>query len=173
MPEITLVRQHDVQVTEEEKAVARKVMFGIVDGLGEKGQKQWRRFWSSVLRLGPGEMMEVSTRQERVGPYHRRHMLLESRVFEAQEAFDNFNQFRNWLKVGAGHCDWYPSPRGGMFAVPNSIAYSNLEQGAMEEFHSNAVTFLRTPQAWRVLWPHAKHEAAFDRVEMILGAMGE
>lgn len=35
MPEITLVRQDPVQVTEADKAVARRVIFGIVDGLGE------------------------------------------------------------------------------------------------------------------------------------------
>ena len=31
MPEITLVRQDPVQVTEADKAVARRVIFGIVD----------------------------------------------------------------------------------------------------------------------------------------------
>ena len=77
MPEIILVRQHDLQVTEEEKAAARKVMFGLVDGLGEKGQKQWRRLWNSLLRLEPGEMVKVKTQQERIGVFHRKHMLLE------------------------------------------------------------------------------------------------
>lgn len=173
MPEIMLVRQPDVEITEAEKEAARKVMFGLVDGLGERGRKQWRRLWNNLMRLEPGEMVEVTTKQERVGPYHRRHMLLETRVFEAQERFELFEPFRDWLKIGAGHCEWFPGPRGGIFPVPNSIAYRNLEQGAMEVFHNNAVAFLRTEHAGRTLWPHATPAQRIDYIEIVLRGMGE
>lgn len=174
MPEIILVRQHDLQVTEEEKAAARKVMFGLVDGLGEKGQKQWRRFWNGLLRLEPGEMVKVKTQQERIGVFHRKHMLLESRVFEAQERFENFDKgFRDWLKVGAGHCDWHPGPRGGVFPVPKSISYEEMEQGEFEEFHNQAVAFLRTDHALKTLWKHLDVKGRIDMIESILGRLGE
>lgn len=173
MPEIVLVRQPDLEITEAEKEAARKVMFGLVDGLGERGRKQWRRLWNNLMRLEPGEMVEVTTKQERVGPYHRKHMLMESRVFEAQERFDLFEPFRDWLKVGAGHCDWYPGPRGGIFPVPKSIAYSRLEQGAMEVFHDNAVAFLRTEHACRTLWPAASVTQRIELIEGILGGLNE
>lgn len=173
MPEIMLVRQPDLEITEAEKEAARKVMFGLVDGLGERGRKQWRRLWNNLMRLEPGEMVEVTTKQERVGPYHRKHMLMESRVFEAQERFELFEAFRDWLKVGAGHCDWYPGPRGGIFPVPKSIAYSRLEQGAMEVFHDNAVAFLRTEHACRTLWPAASVTQRIELIEGILGGLRE
>lgn len=174
MPEITLVRQHDIEITEAEREAARKVMFGFVDGLGERGQKQWRRLWSNLLRLEPGEMVEVRTNQPRIGVYHRKHMLLESRVFEAQERFDNFEKgFRDWLKVGAGHCDWYPGPKGGVFPVPKSISYHDMEQGAFEEFHHNAVAFLRTDYALKTLWKHLDTKGRIDMIESILGRLGE
>lgn len=173
MPEILLVRQPDLALTEDEKAAARKVMFGIVDGLGERGQKQWRRLWSNLMRLEPGEIVEVTTKQQRLGRFHRKHMLLESRVFEGQERFDNFEAFRCWLKIGAGHCDWYPGPRAGLIAVPKTIKYSAMEQGEMEVFHDNAVAFLRTGEAGKTLWPHASVTQRIDLIEGILGGLRE
>ena len=164
MAEITLVRQEPVQITDEEKATARKVIFGIVDGLGERGKKQWRRLWSSIMRLEPGEMVELSTLQPRIGWYHRKHMAIEQAVFESQERFEEFESFRTWLKVGAGHVEWFPGPKGGVIPVPKSISYSKLEQADMEQFHGAAVDFLRTEHAGKTLW---KHLSPVDRITMI------
>lgn len=173
MADIILVRQHDVEVSEEDKAIARRVMFGIVDGLGERGKKQWRRLWNGLLRLEPGEMVEIKTHQQRIGWYHRKHMALETRLFESQERFDNFKGFRDWLKVGAGFCDWYPGPKGGVFPVPKSIAYDKLEQAAMEQFHADAVEFLRSDHAGKTLWKHLSQTQRIEMVESILGSFHE
>lgn len=173
MAEITLVRQHDVVLSEEEKAVARRVMFGIVDGLGERGQKQWRRLWHRLLKLEPGEMVDIKTHQERLGWYHRKHMAMESKVFEAQERFEHFEAFRAWMKVGAGFVDWYPGPKGGVIPVPKSISYSKLEQGDMEKFHADVVAFLRTPHACKTMWPHVPAHLAGATLESVLERFGE
>ncbi|WP_019573333.1 DUF1367 family protein [Curvibacter lanceolatus] len=173
MADITLVRQHGVELTEADKEAARRVMFGFVDGLGEKGRRQWRGFWSRLLRLEPGEMVEVKTHQSRLGWYHRKHMALEQAVFEAQEKFEDFEAFRTWLKVGSGFVDWHPGPKGGVIPVPKSISYSNLEQGEMEEFHLAAVQFLRHECAGRTLWKHLKPVQRIEMIESILGEFRE
>jgi hypothetical protein len=173
MADIILVRQQDVAVSDEDKAVARRVIFGIVDGLGERGRKQWRRLWNGLLRLEPGEMVEIKTHQQRLGWYHRKHMALESRLFEAQERFDNFEGFRDWLKVGAGFCDWYPGPKGGVFPVPRSTSYAKLEQAEMEQFHADAVAFLRSDHAGRTLWKHLDQTGRIAMIEGVLTAFGE
>jgi hypothetical protein len=173
MAEILLVRQHDLHLTDDEKAAARKVIFGAVDGLGERGRKQWRRLWNGLLRLEPGEMVEIKTHQQRLGWYHRKHMALETRVFEAQERFENFEGFRDWLKVGAGFCDWYPGPKGGVFPVPKTIQYSKVEQGEFEQFHADAVEFLRSDHAGKTLWKHLSTPARIDMIEGILWGFGE
>lgn len=164
MPDITLVRQDAEAIPEQDAAVARRVIFGIVDGLGERGRRQWRRLWRRIMALEPGEMIEVSTLQQRLSWYHRKHMALEQALFESQDRFENFKGFRDWLKVGAGHCDWYPGPKGGVFPVPKTISYSELEQGAMEKFHGDTVEFLRTEHAGKTLW---KHLSGCDRITMI------
>jgi hypothetical protein len=164
MAEITIVRQDPVQITDAEKATVLKVIFGIVDGLGERGKKQWRRLWSSIMRLEPGEMVDIKTNQQRLGWYHRKHMAMEHVVFESQERFEEFESFRTWLKVGAGLVEWFPGPKGGVIPVPKSISYAKLEQGAMEQFHNDAVNFLRSEHAGKTLW---RHLSPVDRITMI------
>lgn len=172
MTEITLVRQDPTEIPESDKEIARRVVFGIVDGLGEVGRKKWRRFFNGLMRMQPGEMVDIKTHKERSGPFHRRHMAMESQVFEAQERFESFEQFRNWLKVGAGHCDWIAGPKGGVIPVPRSTSYAKLEDDEMREFHDNAVQFLRTEHACKALWPKlpaAQRLAAIDAVLMGFG----
>lgn len=173
MSEITLVRQDPIEITEADKLAARRVFFGIVDGLGEQGRKSWRRLVNGLMRLEPGEMVTIQTNKERMGWYHRKHMALEQSVFESQERFENFKGFRDWLKVGAGHCDWYPGPKGGVFPVPKTISYAKLEQGDMEVFHEEAVKFLRTEHAGRTLWKHLQPMARVQMIETILAGFHE
>lgn len=173
MAEITLVRQDPVQITESDKEAARRVIFGIVDGLGERGKKQWRRLWSNIMRLEPGEMVEVTTLQPRLGWYHRKHFALEQAVFEMQERFEEFESFRTWLKVGAGHVDWFPGPKGGVIPVPRSVSYAKLEQAEMEVFHAAAVEFLRTEHAGKTLWKHLSATNRIQMIETILAGFGE
>lgn len=174
MPEIVIVRQEDMQVTEADKDATRRVIFGTVDGLGEINRKRWRRFWSTLMRMEPGEMATIRTHKARSGPFHRRHMAMEQAVFEAQERFTDFERgFRDWLKVGAGHCTWFPGPRGAVFPVPKSISYAEMEEGEMRDFHESAVAFLRTEHAGKTLWPHLKPLQRTEMIETILGGFGE
>jgi hypothetical protein len=164
VPEITLVRQDAAPIDPKDAEAARRVIFGIVDGLGDRGRKQWRRLWNGLLRLEPGEMVGITTVQPRLGWYHRKHMALEQSVFEAQDLFDDFESFRTWLKVGAALVDWYPGPNGGLIPVPRSISYAKMEQGAMEQFHNDSVAFLRTEHAGQTLW---RHLSPIDRITMV------
>lgn len=173
MAEILLVKQDPVDVSEEDRAAARRVIFGAVDGLGERGKKQWRRLWNRIFKLQPGEAMEIVTRQERLGWYHRKHMALEQRVFEAQEVFEHFRTFRAWLKIGAGHVEFVPGSDGQLQAVPLSISYADMEQAQMEEFHDAAVAFLRSSRGASQLWPHLAVAAAGDMIDSIMSEFNE
>lgn len=172
MSEITLVR-NDTTITEADKDAARRFIFGLIDGLGERGRRQWRRFWSGLVRMTPGEIATIQTHRERLGWFHRKHMKLESRLFEEQERFENFKQFRNWLKVGAGHVDWYPGPKGGVVPIPRSISYAELEQSDMEEVHAAMVAFVRTPHAQKTMWPHQPDSQRAEAIEQLLAEFGE
>jgi hypothetical protein len=174
MTEIVLVRQDAVPIADADRDAARRVLFGAIDGLSPQHQKSWRRLWSWFLhKAQPGEMVEIKTHRERLGWYHRKHMAMEQAVFESQERFDNFDQFRNWLKVGAGHVEWFPGPKGGVIPVPRSISYAKLEQDEMEKVHAAIVAFLRTPHAIKTLWPSLPDSQRDLAVEAVLTSFDE
>lgn len=166
MSEIVLVRQQGAQIPEADAEAVRRVLFGTVDGLGEKGKKQWRRFWNTVMRMEPGETIEVITHKERSGPYHRRHFAIEQAVFDAQERFTDFDQYIYWIKVGAGWVTWAAGPKGGVVPIPKSISYAAAEQGEFAEFHEKVINFLRGEHAAAYLWPHlgAKADEMMDSI---------
>lgn len=167
MSTITLVKQQATEIPEEDRAAARRVLFGMVDGLGEGGRKQWRRFVNGLMSLEPGEMVSIKTHKARSGPFHRRHMAIETAVFEAQEKFESFEQFRNWLKVGSGFCDWIAGPKGAVIPVPRSIAFDKLEDGEMRQVHDDMVKFLRSGHAGKTLWKHLQPVARMEMIEAV------
>lgn len=173
MAEILLVRQNDHIVSDSDKEAARRVLFGHIDGLGEKGKKQWRRLLNSLFKLEAGEMVEIKTYQERMGWYHKKHMALEQALFESQERFEEFASMRTWLKVGAGFVDWFPGAKGRVIPVPKSISYAKLEQGEMEQVHNDMIVFLRTAHAQKTLWKHLSENDRSEFMEVILGGFSE
>lgn len=169
MTDIVLVKQDRKPISDADREAARRVLFGAIDGLSEQHKKSWRRIWNWFLnKAEPGEMLEVRTHRERLGWYHRKHMALEQAVFTSQERFPEFRMFRDWLKVGAGHVDWVPGPKGGVIPIPKSISYAELEQDEMEAFHAAAVAFLRSEHAQKVLWPAVKDPLQRDNVMNLL-----
>lgn len=172
MAEITLVKQTSGEIPEADRDAARRVLFGVVDGLGEQHRRAWRRMWNWFLRAEPGEMLEIRTHRDRLGWYHRKHMAMEQRIFEAQERFQSFDAFRAWLKVGSGYVEWYPGPRGGVIPVPKSMSYATLEQDDMEKLHSDMLDFLRTEHACRTLWPSLPAAQRTEAIEEVLSQFG-
>ena len=101
------------------------------------------------------------------------NMAFITAVFEAQEKFEHFEQFRNWTKVGAGFCDWLPGGRGGVIPVPRSIAFHKLEDFEMRAVHDDIVAFLRSPHAGKCLWKHLSLVDRMEMIETILRGWGE
>jgi hypothetical protein len=174
MTEIVLVKQQAAPISDADREAARRVLFGAVDGLGEQHKRAWRRLMNWLFnKAEPGEMVEIVTHRERIGWYHRKHMALEQRVFEAQERFQDFGQFRVWLKTGAGFVDWLPGPKGGVIPVARSISYAKLEQDEMEKVHASIVDFLRTEHAQRALWPNSNPLQRDEAMRGLLEEFGE
>lgn len=173
MSEITLVKRTDLNLDDAQRATLRLALFEMIDGLGETDQKSWRRFWNWITRAGAGEIFSIETWAPRHGGFHKRHMVLESTVFRAQERIKTFEQFRIWLKIGAGFVDWMAGPKGGVVPVPRSISYRKCEEQTMRQFHEDAIAFLRSEHACRYLWPALSPEAADQAIETILQEFGE
>lgn len=171
MAEITLVKHADVPLTDIQRGALRAYLFEQIGGLGEQDQRRWNWLWNHVKRMGEGETFQFKTIFRRHGPFHRYHMLLESRVFDAQERIKDFEQFRLWLKLGAGYVDWMAGPKGGVVPVPKSISYEQCEESEMREFHGSAVEFLRSAHACKYLWPALSPIAAGQAMDTVLATL--
>jgi hypothetical protein len=169
MSEVMLVKQASLEgFTEAEKAAVRKFLFETVDGHGKQGKALWRRLWGRVNKAEIGEMFRLIFNQPRSGKFHRFHMALEQRVFDHQERFAQFEPFRQWLKIGAGWCDWLPGPKGGIVPIPKSTSYAECDEDQMREVHDAMVVFLRTAHAQKALWPHLKETQRSEMLETLL-----
>ena len=151
---------------------ARELLFGALDGFNRDDKKAWRSFWKRLIGMEPGEMALIEARMPRSGPFHRRHMAIEQAVFDAQERFQSFEQFRYWLKVGAGWVTWAAGPKGGVVPIPNSISYANADQEEFKRYHEAVIDFLRGDHASVFLWRHLGAGAA-DMMESILEGFDE
>lgn len=135
-------------------------LFGAFDGFTRDDRRAWHSFWKRVRNMEPGEMALIEARMPRSGPFHRRHMKIEQAVFDAQERFQSFEQFRVWLKVGAGWVDWCAGPKGGVVPIPKSISYAKADQEEFRRYHEAVMTFLRGEHAAAFLWRHLDDAAA-------------
>jgi hypothetical protein len=168
MTQALLMRDRSIQLTDQERAIATKVLEQAVRGIDDQNQKSWKRFVRGLFGLEHGEIAEISTRIPRSGPFHRYHMALEQSIFNAQERFKDFEQFRNWIKIGSGFVDWVPGPKGGIVPLPKSISYAKLEESDMREFHQDFLAFVRGPHAAPYLWRHLSADKAAEMMETVL-----
>lgn len=168
MAQALIMRDRRILVTPKEREAATKVLEQSIRGIDEKNHTRWRRFLRHVFSLEDGEIAEIGTRIPRSGPFHRFHMAFEQAVFNAQERFTVFEQFRNWLKIGAGHVVWVPGAKGGIVPLPKSISYAELEEPEMREVHESMFAFMRGEHAAPYLWKHLDADEASNMMESIL-----
>lgn len=152
MSQITIMRTDKAMPAAMDQV--KDFLFGAIDGFTRDDKRAWRRIWKRIKDLEVGEMLAVDMRMPRSGPYHKRHMVIEQSVFDAQERFNSFEQFRVWLKVGAGWVDWCAGPKGGVVPIPRSISYAKADQEEFTRYHEAVIAFLRGPHAAKFLWRH-------------------
>jgi hypothetical protein len=162
------MRDRSIALSDAEREAAMKALEQGLRGVDEKNHKRWKTFLRRVFGMEHGEIAEIGTRIPRSGPFHRFHMGIEQAVFDGQERFKDFEQFRNWLKIGAGHVEWVPGAKGGIVPLPKSISYAELEEPEMREVHAAMLEFLRGPHAAAYLWKHLASDQAAEMMETIL-----
>jgi len=141
---------------------------GQLVGLGEKNAKAYAKCRQQIKDLEPGEVYCLSVWFSRNPKLHGLHMAMLAQVFDQQEQFDDFEQFRMWAQVGAGHCVFVPGPGGKMCAIPKSIAWAKLDDADFQAHHEAVKAFLRSLRATRFLWPDLDDVAAGEAMAAIL-----
>ncbi|WP_431276252.1 hypothetical protein ACQ858_08360 [Variovorax ureilyticus] len=155
-------------MAEPDRRVVRHVLLDAIRGLNDQHHSRWRRLVNRLLRAEPGEVFGFMNLSSRAGRYHRMHMRFEQSLFDRQERWPHIKSMRDWLKIGAGWCEWAPGPRGGIVPVPVSFDYDHCSDDEMREVHEAMVEFLHTPHASRFLWPHLSAPKRQEMLESIL-----
>ena len=141
---------------------------GKLAGFGASGARAYNKFLKAVRSLDVGEMLTFSFKVPRAPSFHRFYFVTLQALFDAQEQFADFDEFRKWLQVGAGHVRFVPGPSGRMVALPKSIAYDALEQDKFEELYEKVKEFMRTEHARQFLWGHLSSEQSAQTVDAVL-----
>lgn len=168
MSHTMIMRDASVAISEADRHAASKVMQQGLRGVDDKHHARWLRLLRDMFSLQDGEVVQVGSKVPRNTEFHRRHMALEQAVFNAQRRFQEFEQFRNWLKIGAGHVNWVPGAKGGIVPLPKSISYIELDDAEMQRVHDAMLEFLRTPQVSRYLWRELNGEQAAAKMAYLL-----
>ncbi len=168
MSHTMIMRDRSIPLSEAEHSAAFQLLQQGLRGVDGKHHARWLRFLCEVFALEDGEVAQVGTRIPRSTAFHRRHMALEQAVFDAQQRFAEFEQFRNWLKIGVGHVNWVPGAKGGIVPLPKSLSYAELDDAAMQQVHAAIAGFLRGPHAARYLWKQLDAQQAAAKMEAIM-----
>lgn len=148
---------------DQERDILRRFFTEHVRGMDAGNDKRWRRFVRDLFNAAPGEGFEILRKEERGGPFHRRHRVILQRLFDSQERFRNLDRLHDWIKVGAGHVDWIEGkPR------PRSTSFDVCSEDEMREFHAAAVEYLETERAQRFLWRLVKAAQRPAMLEAVL-----
>ncbi len=143
-----------------------------LEGLTPADSRAYNRFKRKLAGLQPGDTISFEHRFPRSPRFHRLHFAMLGLVFDNQEQFANHDDFRKWVEVGAGHCQFVPGPQGRLVALPLSVAYDALDDSEFYEHHTKVVAFLRSTAATRFLWPQADDKSAGVAMDMMLREFG-
>lgn len=168
MSQSIVVRDKSITVSEEDRATVLRVILSALRGVDDQNQKRWALTWRRLLGMEHGECGKFDFEIPRCGPFHRLHMKIEQDIFDAQDRFTHFEQFRNWIKIGSGFVDWVRGPTGGVVPLPKSISYASLEEPDFREFHNAFLAFMRGPHAAPYLWRNLDKERAHEMMESVL-----
>jgi len=152
--------------------VTLHIQHGKLDGLSDKDKKAYARFKSRLASLGNSSIV-FSWKEPRSGQYHRRFFAMLNSLLESQEQFQDIEHLLAWVKVGAGHADLVPGPKGKPVALAKSINFETLDQVEFEHISSAIIAFLRSTHATRFLWPMLDDVAGSGMVEAVLNEFGE
>lgn len=128
---------------------------GKLEGVNERHERGYQKWRKTINELTVGDTVCFSFKVPRSGPYHRRFFAIVNRLFDMQEQFVDEKVFLDWLKVGAGHCEFLPGPSGKPMAIPKSIKFEELDQADFEPIAEDIWDFMRSAHCSRFLWPHA------------------
>lgn len=132
----------------------RTLLFGCLDGQSRDDKRRWNRFWRRVLKLEPGELINVDMVFPRNPLFHRKYFALLNLGFEAwipdrthktykgMPVLKNFEQFREDITILAGYYDQVFNLKGEMKIRAQSISFANMDDDEFEGVYNATIDVL-------------------------------
>jgi hypothetical protein len=149
MPDITLVKTTDIELSEADRQALMRLLFGgYLDGMSQDDKTGWKRMWSRIKNLAAGELVKVSFKIERNGPFHRKFFALLNVGYEAWDpgrthkthkgmaVQKNFEQFREDVTILAGFYEQTFDLQGNLKLKAKSISWASMGQVEFENLYS-------------------------------------
>ena len=136
-------------------------------GLTEEDNKAYALFRARLQKMEPGQTIAFSWCPARAPKVHAAYFKSLNLIFENQEPFITFTDFREWVERGARHVEIFTQD-GVEFERVLSIKHEELDDDAFRLLFSRAKSYLLSPEALHKLWPHIKTADAYAGALAIL-----
>lgn len=124
-------------------------------GLTDDDSKAYTLFRRRIKAMKPGDIIGFSWGAARSPKVHAAYFKCLQLVFENQDRFESFVEFREWAERGARHVDVFESG-GVQFERVKSIRHDELDDDAFRLLFNRVKAFLLSARSLAHLWPHAK-----------------
>lgn len=177
MTKLTIIRTECGTPSKQVLDAAHQLIFQFIDGFTESDKKGWRRLWSKIMRLEPGELLQVEAVIPRNPKYHRKFFALlqvgfdawdagrKRKTYKGREVTKNFERFREDVTILAGYYEQTFDLRGKMRLQAKSISFAKMEDAEFEQLYSSVVDVLLV----HVLTKYANREELDAVVERVMG----
>lgn len=91
-------------------------------------------------KLKTGQIYSVELKQARNPKFHRLGFALVKAMFDNQERFTNFEDFRRELKIMTGCYEEYTRYNGETVLIPQSWSWADMDDIQFHEIHNKLLT---------------------------------
>ena len=133
--------------------------------MGERDERQYEKFKRVIQAMPIGNTLQFEYRLPRSPAHHRMFFRKVRDLLDRQSTFDNEDDLRAWLCVGAGYCRFLPGIDGQLVAIPLTMNWVGLDEVKFCELHKRIDKFMWELHARRVLWPHLGDERSYWAVD--------
>jgi hypothetical protein len=95
-----------------------------------------------IKRLKKGNYYSLKYKVIRNYKFHKKFFSLLNLAYQNQELFDNFEWFREYTLLGAGHFESAITPDGKTMYKTKSISFDKCSEDEFNEVYQNTLTFL-------------------------------
>ena len=174
MSKITICRTN--MAFPENMEAASYLLFKVFDGFSKPDRKAWRRFWSKMKEMEPGEIAQIDMLIPRDKIKHRKFFALlnvgfdawepgrKHKTYKGREVAKDFERFREDVTILAGFYEQTFDLRGKMSLKAKSISFANMDDIEFERLYSAVARVLLE----KVLTTYAGREELDEIVEKIM-----